>query len=144
MQWTSTYFFKCLPSRFVDYLSDFYLGWTIITRWAARNGQRRDKNPNSHTIGRIFRTQILHAQYSAGDYLEYLICMSWQHLFKFELPFFQDLLNFVAANNFLIEEFKLISSWPRKDLTAIDATQTLESLKLYPRETVMLQERWFM
>jgi len=55
--------------------------------------------------------------------------------------FDQDLLNFVTANGFLIEEYKLISSWPRRDLTAIESSQTLESLKLYPQETVILEER---
>ncbi|EDW02560.1 GH19823 [Drosophila grimshawi] len=54
----------------------------------------------------------------------------------------QDLLNFVAANGYLIDEYKVISSWPRRDLTAIDAGQTLESLKLYPQETVILEERF--
>ncbi|XP_023307578.2 FAS-associated factor 1 [Lucilia cuprina] len=53
----------------------------------------------------------------------------------------QDLLNYVASNGFLIDEFKLISSWPRRDLTSIDAQQTLQALKLYPQETVILEER---
>ncbi|KAI8036289.1 FAS-associated factor 1 isoform X1 [Drosophila gunungcola] len=53
----------------------------------------------------------------------------------------QDLLNFVTANGFLIEEYKLIRSWPRRDLTAIESSQTLETLKLYPQETVILEER---
>lgn len=53
----------------------------------------------------------------------------------------QDLLNFVAANGFLIDEYKLISTWPRRDLTTIDASQTLKSLKLYPQETVIVDER---
>ncbi|XP_017835852.1 FAS-associated factor 1 isoform X2 [Drosophila busckii] len=54
----------------------------------------------------------------------------------------QDLLNFVAANGFLIDEYKVFSGWPRRDLTAIDGSQTLESLKLYPQETVILEERF--
>ncbi|XP_060658983.1 FAS-associated factor 1 isoform X1 [Drosophila nasuta] len=54
----------------------------------------------------------------------------------------QDLLNFVAANGFLIDEYKVFSGWPRRDLTAIEASQTLESLKLYPQETVILEERF--
>lgn len=55
---------------------------------------------------------------------------------------FQDLLNFVAANGFLIDEYKVFSGWPRRDLTAIEASQTLEALKLYPQETVILEERF--
>ncbi|KAL7737615.1 hypothetical protein ACLKA6_007725 [Drosophila palustris] len=54
----------------------------------------------------------------------------------------QDLLNFVAANGFLIDEYKVFSGWPRRDLTAIEASQTLEGLKLYPQETVILEERF--
>lgn len=54
----------------------------------------------------------------------------------------QDLLNFITANGFLIDEYKVISSWPRRDLTSIDAGQTLEALKLYPQETVILEERF--
>ncbi|XP_004535779.1 FAS-associated factor 1 isoform X1 [Ceratitis capitata] len=55
----------------------------------------------------------------------------------------QDILNFVAANNYLIEENKLIliSSWPRSDLTAIDPNKTLEELKLYPQAKAVLEER---
>ncbi|EDW85524.1 uncharacterized protein Dwil_GK23123 [Drosophila willistoni] len=53
----------------------------------------------------------------------------------------QDLLNFVTANGFLIEEYKIFSGWPRRDLTSIDSSQTLEALKLYPQETVILEER---
>lgn len=54
----------------------------------------------------------------------------------------QDLLNFVAANGFLIDEYKVFSGWPRRDLTAIEASLTLEGLKLYPQETVILEERF--
>ncbi|XP_054739687.1 FAS-associated factor 1 [Anastrepha obliqua] len=55
----------------------------------------------------------------------------------------QDILNFVAANNYLIEENKLIliSGWPRSDLTAIDPNKTLEELKLFPQAKAVLEER---
>lgn len=51
------------------------------------------------------------------------------------------LLNFATANGFACDEFKLISSFPRRDLTTIDPNETLKALKLYPQETVILEER---
>ncbi|CRL04435.1 CLUMA_CG017520, isoform A [Clunio marinus] len=51
------------------------------------------------------------------------------------------LLNFATANGFSPEEFKIISSFPRRDLTLLDPEETLKSLKLYPQETVILEER---
>lgn len=71
----------------------------------------------------------------------------------------QILLNFATANGFSPEEFKVISSFPRRDvrhlslcnqqllmsfllqLTSIDPEETLKSLKLFPQETLMLEER---
>lgn len=53
----------------------------------------------------------------------------------------QDLLNFVASRGFPIDEYKVISSWPRRDLTTMSPNETLESLKLFPQETVILEER---
>ena len=66
-----------------------------------------------------------------------------------------------------MEDFKLLSSWPRRDvsilkekdemelfsffhththtssfqLTTLDPTDTLEALKLFPQETLMLEEK---
>uniref|UniRef100_T1GST4 UBX domain-containing protein n=1 Tax=Megaselia scalaris TaxID=36166 RepID=T1GST4_MEGSC len=53
----------------------------------------------------------------------------------------QDLLNFVASKGYLISEYKVISSWPRRDLTTLDSKSTLEQLKLYPQEMVTVEER---
>lgn len=53
----------------------------------------------------------------------------------------RDLLNFVASKGFPISEYKAISSWPRRDLTTLNPDETLETLKLYPRETVIVEER---
>ncbi|XP_055535376.1 FAS-associated factor 1 isoform X2 [Wyeomyia smithii] len=53
----------------------------------------------------------------------------------------QILLNFITGEGFLIDEYKVISSWPRRDLTALNYKQTLKELKLYPQETLILEER---
>ena len=43
----------------------------------------------------------------------------------------KEIVNFVEGNGYFNEEFKLISSWPRKDLTSPeqDKDQTIEELK---------------
>ncbi|XP_058055026.1 FAS-associated factor 1 isoform X2 [Anopheles bellator] len=51
------------------------------------------------------------------------------------------LLNYITAEGYLIDEFKVISSWPRRDLTALNPASTLKELKLYPQETLILEER---
>lgn len=51
------------------------------------------------------------------------------------------LLNFITAEGFLIDEYKVIQSWPRRDLTALNHEETLKDLRLYPQETLILEER---
>ncbi|XP_066262554.1 FAS-associated factor 1 [Euwallacea similis] len=51
------------------------------------------------------------------------------------------LLDFLVVQGYPREEYKVISSWPRRDLTALDERQTLKELKLCPQETVILEER---
>ncbi|XP_052859852.1 centromere-associated protein E-like [Anopheles cruzii] len=51
------------------------------------------------------------------------------------------LLNYITAEGYLIDEFKVISSWPRRDLTTVNPDSTLKELKLYPQETLILEER---
>lgn len=51
------------------------------------------------------------------------------------------LLNFITGEGFLIDEYKVIQSWPRRDLTALNPDETLKNLKLYPQETLILEER---
>uniref|UniRef100_A0A182PPG5 UBX domain-containing protein n=1 Tax=Anopheles epiroticus TaxID=199890 RepID=A0A182PPG5_9DIPT len=51
------------------------------------------------------------------------------------------LLNYITAEGYLIDEFKVISSWPRRDLTTLNHESTLKELKLYPQETLILEER---
>lgn len=51
------------------------------------------------------------------------------------------LLDFLVVQGYPKEEFKVISSWPRRDLTVLDENETLKELKLCPQETVILEER---
>lgn len=51
------------------------------------------------------------------------------------------LLDFLVVQGYPHDEYKVISSWPRRDLTALDESQTLKDLKLCPQETVILEER---
>nr|XP_023019734.1 FAS-associated factor 1 [Leptinotarsa decemlineata] len=51
------------------------------------------------------------------------------------------LLDFLVVKGYPSEEYKVISSWPRRDLTSLDKYQTLKELKLCPQETVILEER---
>ncbi|XP_037067893.1 FAS-associated factor 1-like [Pollicipes pollicipes] len=53
----------------------------------------------------------------------------------------QVLLNYVTVQGFPMDQFKLISSWPRRDVSSLDKTASLEALKLCPQETLMLEER---
>lgn len=51
------------------------------------------------------------------------------------------LLDYLIVKGYPSEEYKVISSWPRRDLTALDSNKTLQELKLCPQETVILEER---
>ncbi|XP_019876721.1 FAS-associated factor 1 [Aethina tumida] len=51
------------------------------------------------------------------------------------------LLDFLIVKGYPSQEYKVISSWPRRDLTSLDLNQSLKQLKLYPQETVILEER---
>merc|ERR1711976_266513 len=53
----------------------------------------------------------------------------------------QTVLDYLTIEGFPEEEYKVLSSWPRRDLTALDANQTLKELKLYPQETLTLEEK---
>ncbi|CAH2042119.1 unnamed protein product, partial [Iphiclides podalirius] len=51
------------------------------------------------------------------------------------------LFDFLASKGYPQENYKVISSWPRRDLTTEPRSSTLKALKLYPQETIMLEER---
>ncbi|KAJ8924534.1 hypothetical protein NQ315_007332 [Exocentrus adspersus] len=51
------------------------------------------------------------------------------------------LMDYLVVKGYPTDEFKVISSWPRRDLTSLDTNKTLKELKLCPQETVILEER---
>ncbi|XP_025109075.1 FAS-associated factor 1-like isoform X2 [Pomacea canaliculata] len=53
----------------------------------------------------------------------------------------QDVLNFLTAQGFHTEDYKVITTYPRRDITQLDSTQTLQSAKLFPQETLTLEEK---
>lgn len=53
----------------------------------------------------------------------------------------QTVLDYLTIEGFPHEEYKVLSSWPRRDLTSLDTSQTLKELKLYPQETLTLEEK---
>ncbi|XP_053549470.1 FAS-associated factor 1 [Bombina bombina] len=53
----------------------------------------------------------------------------------------QVVFDFVASKGFPFEEFKLISTFPRRDITQLDPSRSLMDLKLYPQETLFLEAK---
>lgn len=68
----------------------------------------------------------------AGKFLE--------RRFQSDTPL-QTLLNFLIVEGYPTEEYKVLCSWPRRDLTSMDSKLTLMDLKFCPQETVILEER---
>lgn len=53
----------------------------------------------------------------------------------------QAIIDFITSHGYFTESYKLLSSWPRRDLTTESVDKTLEELKLFPQETLTLEER---
>ncbi|XP_073449665.1 FAS-associated factor 1 isoform X1 [Aquarana catesbeiana] len=53
----------------------------------------------------------------------------------------QVLFNFVASKGFPCSEYKLLSTFPRRDITQLDPSRSLMELKLYPQETLFLEAK---
>ncbi|CAG5134193.1 unnamed protein product [Candidula unifasciata] len=52
-----------------------------------------------------------------------------------------DLLNFLTSQGYHTEDYKVLTTFPRRDISVLDTASTLEALKLYPQETLILEER---
>lgn len=53
----------------------------------------------------------------------------------------QDVLNFLGSKDYLTAEHKILTGFPRRDLSSLDAGLTLEQAGLCPQETVFVEER---
>ncbi|XP_059503913.1 FAS-associated factor 1 isoform X2 [Stegostoma tigrinum] len=53
----------------------------------------------------------------------------------------QVVFDFVASKGFPRDEYKLLSTFPRRDVTQFDPTETLMEVKLYPQETLFLEAK---
>ncbi|KAM4720981.1 FAS-associated factor 1 isoform 3-T3 [Rhinophrynus dorsalis] len=53
----------------------------------------------------------------------------------------QVVFDFVASKGFPCQEFKLLSTFPRRDVTQLDPNRSLIDLKLYPQETLFLEAK---
>ncbi|XP_064477091.1 FAS-associated factor 1-like [Ornithodoros turicata] len=51
------------------------------------------------------------------------------------------LITFVGSRGYPPHEYKVLASWPRRDLSTMDPSQSLQQLQLYPKETITLEER---
>ncbi|XP_067846337.1 FAS-associated factor 1 [Heptranchias perlo] len=53
----------------------------------------------------------------------------------------QVVFDFVASKGFPRDEYKLLSTFPRRDVSQFDPTETLMEVKLYPQETLFLEAK---
>ncbi|KAM8952120.1 LOW QUALITY PROTEIN: FAS-associated factor 1-like [Lycaon pictus] len=69
---------------------------------------------------------------SSGEFLErrFLDCNKLQIVF-----------DFVASKGFPWDEFKLLSTFPRRDVTQLDPNKSLLEVKLFPQETLFLEAK---
>jgi len=52
-----------------------------------------------------------------------------------------DVLNYLVVQGYHTEDYKVISTWPRRDLTTLNNDQVLQQMNLSPQETLILEER---
>ncbi|XP_078352953.1 FAS-associated factor 1-like [Oculina patagonica] len=53
----------------------------------------------------------------------------------------QVVLTFVQTRGYLESEYKVVTNFPRRDLSALDTSESLQSVGLYPQETIFVEER---
>ena len=78
--------------------------------------------PTSHIRFRLPSGQIIQRRFYIKDKLEAV-------------------LDFATSHGYFVEDYKILTSWPRKDLTNESNALTIEQLKLFPQETLTLEQR---
>ncbi|XP_061167287.1 FAS-associated factor 1-like [Saccostrea echinata] len=53
----------------------------------------------------------------------------------------RNVLFYLTSEGFHIEDYKILTTFPRRDISQLDEMKTLEELKLYPQETLILEEK---
>jgi len=54
---------------------------------------------------------------------------------------FQTVIDFLTSEGYPCQDYKILQSWPRRDLSQMDSNLSLQDLKLYPQETLTLEEK---
>nr|XP_022318721.1 FAS-associated factor 1-like [Crassostrea virginica] len=50
-------------------------------------------------------------------------------------------LFYLTSEGFHMEDYKILTTFPRRDISQLDESETLQDLKLYPQETLILEEK---
>lgn len=53
----------------------------------------------------------------------------------------RNVLFYLTSEGFHIEDYKILTTFPRRDISQLDAMETLQDLRLYPQETLILEEK---
>ncbi|XP_070563690.1 FAS-associated factor 1-like [Ptychodera flava] len=53
----------------------------------------------------------------------------------------QIVLNYIASKGYHMNEYKVLTNWPKRDLSKVDCTKTLEEVGMYPQDTVFVEEQ---
>ncbi|XP_071953083.1 FAS-associated factor 1-like [Antedon mediterranea] len=53
----------------------------------------------------------------------------------------ETLFYFIGSKGYRTEEYKLLTTWPKRDVTSLDGAKTFEECGLYPQETLFVEER---
>jgi hypothetical protein len=54
---------------------------------------------------------------------------------------FMAIIKFVVSQGYPLERYEIVTNFPRRILTDLDDTQSLKDLKLFPQETIFVQQR---
>lgn len=48
---------------------------------------------------------------------------------------------YIMSLGYLLEEYKVLTTYPRRDISTLEDSKSLEELKLFPQETLIIEER---